>query len=321
MRRVAVRLLLTGILVALLLATIDLEQLQAVLVGADLVWLGWGMLLAVLSILCAAWRWHILLAVADLPFRVTARVTIISTFFSLFLPSSIGGDVMKVVLLTPAVGEHEHLISSVLVDRLVGLGATVVVGLVAALLLPDVWGNSGLIVALAGIALGFGLAVGFLLSRRLTDRLGRMVPGFLARRFGAKTASVREAIYAFRQRPTLLWYAAALSLLRQLLICALAYCAGIAFHLSLGIEAYLAIIPLSVAITTLPLSINGIGLQDNALVLLFGLLGVNAVQSLSVSLFLHAQSNLIGLVGGVLWVLLRHPEGTSAATPPHLVKS
>ncbi|NJN17840.1 MAG: hypothetical protein HC822_16975 [Oscillochloris sp.] len=69
--------------------------------------------------------------------------------------------------------------------------------------------------------------------------------------------------------------------------------------------AYFATIPIAVAITALPVAINGLGLQDNALILLFGTLGVTAAHALSLSIFLHAMRNGTGLLGGLLFALMR----------------
>lgn len=310
------RLLVTGLLVALLLATVDLRQLSETLRTAEVSWLLLGGAITLVSMLCAAARWHLLIAdeLPDQSFGVTARVTFASTFFSMFLPSAIGGDVMKVVLLAPPPQRRAAVISSVLLDRVVGLAVTLAVAALAVALLPQTWSNSGLLLALACTSAGFVVAVVVLFSRRLTNGFGKLLP-VSARPFAAKAAQLRDALHAFKDRPGVLWSAAALSLARQVLICLASFCGGLAFQIPLGLLAYFALIPLAMAIITLPLSINGIGLQDNALVLLFGALGVPPVLALSLSLYQHALSNGVGLLGGVIWLLGRRSPVTAPAQP------
>jgi uncharacterized membrane protein YbhN (UPF0104 family) len=155
--------------------------------------------------------------------------------------------------------------------------------------------------------------VAALFSRRLITLVARLTPAFLWRRIGDKVLKVHQSIADLRGRPDVLLGAATISGLRQVAICAAVYCAGQAFGIAAGPVAYFAIIPIALAITVLPFAINGLGLQDNALILLLGTVGVSSAEALSLSIFIHVMRNLTGLVGGLVFAAGRRP-----AAPPEL---
>lgn len=312
----AVRIILTTLLLAWLATQVDLRSVGAVIAEANPAWLVAGAFVNFLSIVCAAWRWQQLLIAMGFHFPLLQllRLVLSGAFFNMFLPSSVGGDVMKMVLIAPELERREAAISSVLMDRVVGLAVTVLVGLVAVLLLPSVWGDMGLLASLGVALLAFSAGAIALFSRRLVELAGRLAPGFLWRRVGPTVLRVHESLLMVAHRPEFLARAAGISVLRQIAICLSVYFAGMGFGLPLGPVAYFATVPIAVAFTALPVAINGLGLQDNAFVFLLGFVGITAAQALSLSLYLHALRNGIGLCGGVVFALTRG-QGSVAAQP------
>jgi uncharacterized protein (TIRG00374 family) len=317
------RLLFTAAMLAWIVTQVDLRSVGEVILRADPSWLLAGVAINLLSIVCAAWRWQMLLGGLGFHFRLRhlIRVVLSGAFFNMFLPSSVGGDVMKMVLIAPDMERREDAVSSVLMDRVVGLGVTIAVGLVAVLLLPSVWGNGPMLISLGLALLAFGLGAIMLFNERLLGLVARLAPPAIWRRVGPPVQRVQESLVLMAHRRDLLVKAAGISTLRQVAICVSIYCAGQAFGLGLGLVAYFATVPIAVAITALPLAINGLGLQDNALILLLGVFGLTSAQALSLSIFMHALRNGVGLLGGVIFALNRGkaeppPAPEPLAAPP-----
>ncbi|NJN17839.1 MAG: flippase-like domain-containing protein [Oscillochloris sp.] len=126
-----IRLTVTGILLTWLAFQIDLRTVGDVLQQADPLWIIAGVLINVLGIVCAAWRWHVVLRAMGTVLSLVrvVRLVIIGAFFNMFLPSSVGGDVMKMVLVAPTMERRELAVASVLMDRVIGLAVTIGVGL------------------------------------------------------------------------------------------------------------------------------------------------------------------------------------------------
>ncbi|NTU80772.1 MAG: flippase-like domain-containing protein [Chloroflexales bacterium] len=317
MRNTIIRVLLSVVLLGWLIAQVDMASVGAILAQTRPGWLMLGILANMIAVLLAAWRWRVLLVGMGVrqSFGNLLRIVLAGTFFSMFLPSSVGGDIMKMVLIAPDTRRREAAISSVLMDRVVGMAVTIVVGLLAVLFLPAVWGDTTVMGTLAVATALFCLGVAALFSRTLITLLGRLTPGFIWRRIGGKVLKVHESIADLRGRPDVLIGSATISGLRQIAICTSVFCAGQAFGIAASPVAYFAIIPITLAITVLPIAINGLGLQDNALILLLGTVGVGAAEALSLSIFIHAMRNLTGLIGGLVFAIGRRRSPTPEPSP------
>ena len=302
MRKFVVRLLITAVLLGWLFTQVDVAGIGGVFAQTRPHWLALAGVLNLVSFALLIWRWRVVLIGVGVrqSFLQLTRVTLVSTFFSMFLPSSVGGDVMKMLLLVPDTGQREVAISSVVIDRVVGMAVTILVGVLAVLFLPVVWGDRAIMGTLVAATLIFALGVVALFSRALFRWVARLAPGFLWRRFGERLLKAHQSILGFRRQPGILFAAGAISVLRQAVICLSVFCAGQAFGITAGPLAYVATIPIALAITVLPVAINGLGLQDHAMILLLATVGVTAAEALSLSIFLHVMRTCVGLTGG-LW--------------------
>lgn len=312
------RLVITAAMLAWIATRVDLGSVGAVLARANPSWLLAGVAINLLAIVCAAWRWQTLLGGLGLRIRLPRllRVVLSGAFFNMFLPSSVGGDVMKMVLIAPDLEQREDAVSSVLMDRVVGLAVTIAVGLAAVLLLPSVWSNGPMLISLALALLAFAAGATLLFSLRLLALAAGLTPSFIWRRVGPPVQRVQRSLLRMAHRRDLLVQAALISVLRQVAICGSVYCAGQAFGFGLGLVAYFATVPIAVAITALPLAINGLGLQDNALILLLAGFGLSSAQALSLSIFLHAMRNGVGLLGGLIFALTRDRAAPAPTKTP-----
>ena len=317
----AMRFVLTAVMLAWLTTQVDLRSVAGVIAKAAPLWLLAGVFAHMLSVICSAWRWQQLLIGMGFQLRLLqlVRLVLAGAFFNMFLPSSVGGDLMKMVLLAPDLERREAAISSVLMDRVVGLAVTIGVGLAAVLLLPSVWDDTGLLLSLGLALLAFAVGAAAMFSRRLIDLVARLTPAFIWRRLGPTVLRVHASLLMVGQRPDVLLKAAAISVLRQIAVCIAIISAGQAFGLPVGPLAYFATVPLAMAISALPIAINGLGLQDNALVFLLGFVGIAPVQALSLSIFLHALRNGTGLLGGAIFALSRRRDAAAAQGSPEPV--
>jgi len=310
MRKLVIRGTVTAVLLGWLFSQVEVASIEKVFAQTRPLWLALAVALNLVSVVLLIWRWRVLLRGMGITrsFAHLTRVTFISTFFSMFLPSSIGGDIMKMALLVPDTDQREAAISSVVIDRMVGMAVTILTGILAILFLPVVWGDQAVMGTLALATLLFALGVVALFSRTLFRWVTHLAPGFLWRRFGASILKAHRSIIELRERPRFLLAAGLISLLRQVAVCLSVFYAGRAFGIAAGPVAYFAMIPIALAITVLPVTINGLGLQDHAMVLLLATVGMTSAEALSLSIFLHVMRNLVGLAGG-LWFAVGRQRG------------
>lgn len=304
----SLRLIFTLVMVAWIISQVDLRSVGEVLAQARLPWLILGVAVNLISVLMASWRWQRILVGLGVikPMLSVMRLVLIGAFFNMFLPSSVGGDVMKMVLIAPDVTRREVAVSSVLMDRVIGLAVTIGVGLVAVLLLPRIWSEPAVIITLSLAVAVFCVGVITIFNRELIDFVGRIIPGVIWNRVGPLILRVHESLMVIGRSPRTLLETMGISVLRQIAICLSVYCAGLGFGLEIPPLAYFATVPIAVAITALPVAINGLGLQDNALIFLLATVGLSAPQALSLSIFLHALRNGTGLLGGLIFAVTRN---------------
>lgn len=313
--RLFLRILLTLLLVGWLFTLVDFTGVAGVVAGAKVEWLLLATLVNLSTMLLAAWRWDVLLAGLDVrhPFRDLLRISFVSTFFSLFLPSSVSGDVMKMIMLVPDNRRREMAVSSVLLDRVLSMAVSNLIGLVAILCTPSVWGDRALITTMIVVSAGFWGGVVVLFSPALLSLVRRLTPATLWGKIGPAVERVRGSLVDVRERPRTLLVAAGIATVRQLVVCLSIYLVGLGVGITVSPVAYFAVVPIALAITALPIAINGLGLQDNALVVLLGAMGVASAQALTLSLFIHALRYITGLIGGILFVVGRPSAETRIA--------
>ena len=288
----------------LLYFALNLVNLETVADRLSQVKPGWLMLvpLALLAqTALLAVRWGRLLAAcgAEMPPHALFRMSMIAMFFNQTLPSSAGGDVMRIWLAGRQAG-WKAATYSVLLDRIVGV---VALALLVVVCLP--W------------------------SRQLvTDPVGRtalMVIGFGCLGAGAAFVSLAWNWVPFLHRwgPTrhLTGVAGvALSILRSprnlvtiftpslaihLLTAFAAWCAARSVAADLSLLAALFLVLPVILISVVPISIAGWGVREGAMVAAFGYAGLAAGDGLIVSLLLGAGYLVLGIAGGIVWVTRR----------------
>ncbi len=308
--RVGGSLVLLGVIFALL----PLDQLWSAMRRVPLpIWVATvGVYMALHLIGVVKWRMLVNAAGAGLSFLHAIRCYYVGLFSNTFLPSVVGGDVVRAGMALRRSRSKAGLVLGSLVDRVQDvLGLAAVAG-VGALLLPSALNASSRRVfwVLAG---AFGV-VALAIAALLWLLPGRRFP-FRVRR---KLVRIRGAFRTLSRRPGTMLGAFLLGMLLQTLQVVLNFWLGGLVGLDAPFQVWLFVWPLAKVAATLPLTQGGIGVREAALAALFAPFGVPAVLAVAVSLVFQVVVISGGLVGGLLSLLLRGRETprTGAARPP-----
>ena len=98
---------------------------------------GAAVLLLGAALVMSAVRWWLILGAGSAPLRRLVSLYFVSQFFSLFLPTSVGGDAVRILALSQGDRSTGAALSSVVIDRMLGLGALVMYGVLGSLLTPS----------------------------------------------------------------------------------------------------------------------------------------------------------------------------------------
>src|SRR5215203_4151502 len=132
MRRIllsAIKILISAALLYLALRNVDFYELASRFNVASLGWIGLAIAVTFLQIFVGVLRWREISAEcgAPLPTRQAMRFNVIGTFFNQTLPSSIGGDAVRLWLVARSGHGWRAATYSIFVDRAIGLIALAVV--------------------------------------------------------------------------------------------------------------------------------------------------------------------------------------------------
>ena len=314
-RHPAVRLAGSAIILALLFTVLPAGELLAAMRSLPLA--GWGLAIGTYLLLhvigIVKWRLLVNAAGAGLPFVDAARAYYSGLFGNTFLPSIVGGDVVRAGVALSVVRSKSGLLLGSLVDRLqdvIGLGLVAGIG---ALLSPRALSPESRLVF---IALGVLLAVGgaaALIAWRLFPT------GRLKFKWRRKLVPVRRAVRATATRPSKLVSALLLGMLLQTLLVVLNWQLGRAIGIDIPLYVWLFVWPLAKISGLLPVTQGGIGVREAAQAALFAPFGVSAVMAVATGLVFEVVIIAGGLLGGLIaWILgrRRNREGPAPQLRP-----
>jgi uncharacterized protein (TIRG00374 family) len=280
--------------------TQDLEQVLRHL--RDMNWLLFGMalLLFLAGSLVRAYRWGTL--VWSLGIQVSwlrlAALFFVGSFFNLFLPTGLGGDAVKMYELSQDDGKTAEAISSVVVDRFVGLFVLFALAVLALMGGYRLVGSEVLI-GIAGVFVVCLVAVALLLQRTWIESWGRRMG--LDRLLG-RVRILRELYASVRlYRTADLLRATAASLVWNLMLIFGNYLLGLAVGVDVSLYYYFLFIPIISVLLTLP-SIGGLGIREGAYVLLFSQIGVANSQALAMAFAFDLYLLINGLIGALIYL-------------------
>jgi uncharacterized membrane protein YbhN (UPF0104 family) len=293
--KLLIRLVVSVSILAVILRAIDIRQAWQVVAHARPQWLLLALLMQFGSTAVSAYRWQLIMR--NLGFGQVFSFYWDSYFKGMFfnqgLPTSIGGDALRVLDVARRGFRKRDALYGVAVDRITGLGALLLLALVAHLvnpgLLPDQVYRPILWLLAAGL-LGFSSLCLF----GLLPWLGRYPRLWLL-----KLVSDRLLQAVSRRRLLLL----ASSLLVPLLAMLSFFAVGRALGLRYDLMTYFAIVPPALVLTVIPISIAGWGIREGVMVGLFSLIGADKTIVLMMSLVYGVLLILVSLPG--LVVLLR----------------
>jgi glycosyltransferase 2 family protein len=303
MRRIllsTVKILISVALLYLSLRKVNLLDLVSRFRSESLAWLALAIAVTFLQIFLGVLRWREISAECGAPLetRQAMRFNLIGTFFNQTLPSSIGGDAVRLWLVARAGAGWRAATYSIFVDRAIGLIALAVL-IVASLpwsyrLITDPQGRSALLlVDFAALAAG----AGFLL-------FGALRWPWLKRWWGTHhvhaCAVIANRVLFSRDRGPKI---AVLSLLVHVLAVVIAWCVVKSIAAPVLFSQVFQLVPPVMLITMLPISIAGWGVREASMGLAFGYAGLMPNEGVNVSLLYGAVSFVVGAFGGLVWIV------------------
>lgn len=294
------KLAVTAVGLYLVLKGLDFRALLNVLATVHVGWMAAGALAIALSLLVRAYRWHLVLqgVGSSIRFGRLVELYLIGSFFNAFLPSGLGGDVVRAAEAAQDV-PSDVAAGTVLIDRLTGLMALFAMALAALPFRPAefpprlAWGVGAICVL--GLLFGLALVEGRILRgavNRLPEKARTAGGGFLDR--------LATTIHSVGRRPV----AAALlvSIVFNLMQVGWWATTGRALGLTVSFGYYLLIVPLMSLALLIP-SIGGLGVRESFAPALFAGAGLTPEQAVALTLLVFGLERLASLLGAPVYLM------------------
>lgn len=281
----------------------EVEGFNQRLAGFDFIWLFGVLPFQVLQICLLACRWWLAASAidcSDLRPRQLLRFTLSGLFFNQALPSTVGGDGIKMWLAWRSGLRKSHAVHSVLVDRFSGLLALFVLSLAGTPLLfsmavagPFKW--LPLLLSLFGLAASAVLlGLGSLSERTRSGRryrLSRLLLDF-----------AHSCYLALLRVPSALWMLVVSVLVHMCTVIIVAMLAR-ALGLSMTLHQAFVVVPTVLLISTIPISVAGWGVREGAFLFALAALGFAAADALGLSVLFGLSLLVAGAPGGLAWLI------------------
>lgn len=294
-----------GILVLVLLVfVVDLRTVLASLADIRAVDILYLALLSIALVLVSVIKWKLFLQHLGMKASVSRlfRLYLVGYFVNLFMPSSLGGDVVRSLYVEKGV-DKTRAVSATLLERYTGLVAMVAMALIAVWWAPQATVEIKFLTVVIGV-LVCGLTV-MMVSGTFSgvSKALRLPEGIVA-----KVTRLQEGVRWGLSDRDLLVKAGALSVMFHLLTivntAVVAYAVG---WESVPWEDLFVVVPLILLVGAVPLSPQGLGIQEGAFVFFLSSVGASSGQAMAVALVLRAKSYLLATCGGLLWLGLSTP--------------
>ena len=300
-----------GLLAYLLYTKIDWVEFHKVLKEIDVLWILAAVCVSFAAYIWSVDRWKLILSCfrIEASFGSLVRITFIGAFFNQFLPSLVGGDFFRAYYLGRDRKQRmTTTLTSVLLDRVIGFIALLVLGTVFAASRSVTVNGIRIFPSVAAMTTVFVLANVLILS----ESVHRWLDGVF-RRYGKDEAvkrldAVADGLKLLGRSPAILGKALVISFGVQFMSVFLTWLIGQALHVKAAFIYFLIFVPIITIITMIPVSISGLGLREGAFWLLFSQVGVSHEACVAMSLLYYMVAVFTALPGGILYSLYKKQD-------------
>lgn len=311
---IAGRVALSVIALWLVLSKVNLQQVVADIGALDPRWLAGAVAAVYAAIAVSVLKWWALVRAGGHrigPGRL-ARHYFVGFFFNNFLPTSVGGDVVRAWDLGADIGDAPEGAASVIAERLIAslaLGLTALIGLGL---------SSDARIAALPVAIVVAVSVALFGVFLIPARSAAVVRSAMGDRFDNVAGWVERAVVsvnALVRNVSLLGSVLALSVVFQVLVALVNYCTlhGLGAHVSVA-DAIVFTSIIS-AVTMVPISISGHGVREAGYAYFFGVVGVAKAAAVSSSLLFFALVAACTLPGAALFLTGRQRAHVAPEAP------
>jgi len=290
------------------ISLVDKDELLPLLAKVNPLYLILALTAHLVAFIVMSGRWWLILIYSgeQIRYKHVLPAYYLGLFCNNFLPTSMGGDVVRIAKLKSEGLNFQQLIFSTLADRVIGLISIIIMGILGINFSISIRNNiddqSLVFINIAStIAILLFLAAfnARLRSWILANLVQKLIPWTKINNFLVYCHQNLSVLIANRIMPVSIL----LSLVSQLLIVVTYYLISLSLGVNLSFLDYVLVVPVIALVSSLPITVGGLGLREGALVFLLGTIGVSTALGVSISLLYLSVLIFVTLPGGILLVV------------------
>jgi hypothetical protein len=250
------------------------------------------------------YKWNLLIWARgiDVSFTKLFLINSIGGFWGLFLPSSLGTDVVRGYYLVKNNSEKSASVSSIFVDRILGMFSLLLLGVVSLLIAGDLISNMNigyyfLILFMAALILFY-----FFQKEETALYLEKLFLKIPFKKFTGLLTKLHFSILEYKKHPKSLLLSFAVTLLVQITRVLTYYFIAIAFNINIPIVYFFLFVPLIMIVIMVPISIGGLGVREGTFITFFTLVGMSMNDAVVISFTNTFINTVITLLGGFVYL-------------------
>jgi glycosyltransferase 2 family protein len=303
----ALKVLVSLGLYAYIFSKVDIEHLWSIVKEANVWYFVIAIAVYVVVQAISAYRWYLLLQPLGMKISYLKLLSFyfLGMYFNFFLPTAIGGDVVRVYYLNKETKRLSASATSVFLDRDLGMAALLLMATIVSGFSGTRFNGVPLAPIFGAIGVAFIAANLALFYRPTYNLLHRLLRVFKLKKADEKVGRLFESVNSYRGKGALLTGAMALSLVVQVgcVFVNVLAADSIGLRTANGWVDFLVFIPAIGLISMVPVSVNGMGWREISYIVMFQSVGATQPQALTLALMWLAIIVTTSLPGGVIYVI------------------
>lgn len=251
----------------------------------------------------STYRWSLILKKdMDMSYLKLLSIYFIGMFFNNFLPTIVGGDIIKGYFLYKESKRGDISMASIFMDRYSGFAALIVITAISVFFgYPLIKGT--------GLPFFFALLIGGFVLLSLVLWVGPLHGWAMNIMAKIHFYGINKKIDTFYK--ILMSYKTHYGILARIFVCSVVvqggviigyYVLGRGLGMEVGLGYFFLFIPLVTAVSMMPISLSGLGLREGAFIFLFTRVGATKAQALTLSLMWFSIMAIVSLIGGIEYI-------------------
>lgn len=273
-----IRIIITFVILTLIFRNIEIESVTDTILGADIKLLGIAVIFQLLSTLLAGLRWGKVMNTLNFGQNTSfyIRSYFKGSFFNQGLPTSIGGDAVRVLDVAENGHRKRDAFIGVFIDRILGLSGLLILNLIANYFLPNLLPNNLFVMINLIVISGLIGFICFVYIHKIKALDINRLFNYILR----VSAQLNQILHNARS----ISFHLIIGLLIHLFSIINIYFVGKSVGLEYDLLTIAVIVPPVILLTLIPVSLAGWGIREGAMIGLFGLIGAAATDVLSMSI-------------------------------------